>query len=129
MTPIENLLQRLDKVTSIGNGRYKACCPAHDDKTTSMALTEAEEGKVLIHFFAGCIPAEIIAAVGLSIGELFPEGENNNWNDYIKKYNPAKDRHTLKTFQTMRDSGMEITELDINQAEIAVKRIKNEGRI
>ena len=37
----------------VGQGSYTACCPAHDDKTPSLSITEISDG-VLIHCHAGC---------------------------------------------------------------------------
>lgn len=40
-----------------------ACCPAHDDTTASLAITEARDGKPLVHCHAGCSQATVIAAL------------------------------------------------------------------
>ena len=69
---INNLLERLDKVKG-SNGKYQACCPAHDDKNPSMAITETADGKVLVKCFAGCTADEIVGAIGLELKDLFPE--------------------------------------------------------
>ena len=45
--PAELILQRLEKVKPKGNGKWTACCPAHTDKTPSLSITEASDGKVL----------------------------------------------------------------------------------
>jgi len=39
---IEILLSRLEKVKPHGNGKYLACCPAHNDKSPSLAIREIE---------------------------------------------------------------------------------------
>ena len=67
------LLSRLNKVQKIGLGRWKACCPAHDDKTPSLAIREEDDGRVLIKCFAGCSALDVITAVGLEWDALFPE--------------------------------------------------------
>lgn len=70
-----DLLSRLDKVKGTGPGRYTARCPAHDDKGPSLAVRELDDGRVLLHCFAGCSVHEIVGAVGLDIGALFPSRE------------------------------------------------------
>lgn len=70
---IDNLLSRLDKVRSTGPGRWSACCPAHDDKSPSLTIRELEDGRILIHDFAGCSTADVLAAVGLEFSDLYPE--------------------------------------------------------
>jgi hypothetical protein len=51
-------------------------CPAHEDRNPSLSITE-KNGKVLIHCFAGCGPADVIAA--LRVRGLWPEDEQNSW--------------------------------------------------
>lgn len=75
--PIGKVLHALSDVTKkspvqSGNG-WKACCPAHDDKTPSLSVTEAEDGRVLLKCFAGCSTNSVLAALGLTTGDLFPD--------------------------------------------------------
>ena len=51
---------------------YTARCPAHEDRTASLSLSEADDGRVLLHCFAGCGAGDVVAALGLSLGDLFP---------------------------------------------------------
>ena len=69
------LLDRLEKVRKTGPGRWIACCPAHDDHSPSLALRELDDGRVLVHCFAGCSAHEIVSAVGLDLSDLFPPRE------------------------------------------------------
>lgn len=68
---IDNILQRLDKVKKAGKG-YQARCPAHDDSGPSLSLREADDGRVLLHCFAGCSTPAVVAAIGLTMVDLFP---------------------------------------------------------
>jgi len=54
MVPIEQLLSSLLKVRKVGIGRWIACCPAHNDSKPSLAIRETDDGRVLLHCFAGC---------------------------------------------------------------------------
>jgi len=74
MTPVENLLQRLEKVKG-RNGRWTARCPAHNDKGPSLAIREVDDGRILLHCFAGCDTANVVGAVGLDMSDLFPPDE------------------------------------------------------
>ncbi|MEC4749075.1 CHC2 zinc finger domain-containing protein [Methylomicrobium sp. Wu6] len=69
---IENLLNRLDAVKRTGQGRYIAKCPAHPDKSPSLAAAE-KNGNIVFHCFAGCEPADVLAAIGLTFSDLYPE--------------------------------------------------------
>lgn len=67
------LLQHLAKVKQTRSGSWLACCPAHDDKTASLSIRELDDGRTLVHCFAGCSVEEILSAVGLSFDDLYPE--------------------------------------------------------
>lgn len=69
----ETLLSRLEKVRRLGPGRWQACCPAHGDKSPSLAVRELDDGRTLIHCFAECDTESVLAAVGLTFDDLFPE--------------------------------------------------------
>ena len=72
---VNNLLNSLDRVRKMGADRWVACCPAHNDKSPSLAIRELSDGAVLLHCFAGCSAHEIVSAVGLDLSELFPENQ------------------------------------------------------
>ncbi len=69
---VDLLLSKLDGVKRTGDGRYLARCPAHQDKRASLSVRETDEGKILVHCFAGCSVHEVISAAGLEISDLFP---------------------------------------------------------
>ena len=71
MSALDLILPRLERVKRSGNG-YTARCPAHDDKTASLSLTAAEDGRVLVHCFAGCPVHDVVGAIGLTVSDLFP---------------------------------------------------------
>lgn len=71
------LLNCLEKVHEKPNGQYIARCPAHKDKTPSLAIREVSSGRVLLHCFAGCDPENILNAVGLTFSDLIPECSGN----------------------------------------------------
>jgi len=66
------LLDRLDKAKRTAPGKWSAKCPAHDDKGPSLAVRELDDGRVLVHCFAGCGVDEILGAVGLGFDALYP---------------------------------------------------------
>lgn len=67
-----DLLSRLTKVKQTGPDSWIACCPAHEDRSPSMTIRDAG-GKVLLHCFAGCEPAAILEAIGLTFSDLFAD--------------------------------------------------------
>ena len=53
-------LSSLDKFRRVGQDRYVACCPAHDDKNPSLSITQTPD-KVLVHCFAGCSQQTVLS--------------------------------------------------------------------
>ena len=85
-------VERLDKVRQTGNSRWTARCPAHPDKNPSLIVSEGDDGRVLIHCFAGCGIEAIVAAVGAELADIMPE-VNRGQQQYrpIRKPFPAAD--------------------------------------
>ena len=73
MEPVELLLSRLEHVRANRNGTWVARCPAHDDRSPSLSIATGDDGKVLLHCFAGCGAVDVVEAVGLELSSLFPE--------------------------------------------------------
>ncbi len=68
---IDNILSRLEKVKA-RNGAYTACCPAHTDKSPSLAIRELDDGRILLKCFADCSVQDILGAIGMDMNDLFP---------------------------------------------------------
>lgn len=79
MTPIENVLSRLEAVRQRQPGQWSARCPgpnhAHGDRTPSLSIRENTDGAVLLHCFGGCEVGSIVTALGLELADLFPPRE------------------------------------------------------
>lgn len=72
ITPsIDTVIARLDRVRRCGRG-FIARCPAHEDKSASLSLAEGGDGRILLHCFAGCESADVVAALGFEWRDLFP---------------------------------------------------------
>jgi len=65
-----------------GPQRAQAQCPAHDDRGPSLAITQIE-GQVLVYCHAGCRTEDVLAGVGLTLGDLFddPRGATYRYDD------------------------------------------------
>ena len=83
---VHELLARLEGVRDRGHGQWLARCPAHDDRRPSLSIKEINDGTILLHCFALCSPADIVAAVGIELADLFPDklephkGKKPRWN-------------------------------------------------
>lgn len=67
------LLSRLDKVRATGHSEWVACCPAHEDRSPSLSVKDTEDGRVLLHCFAGCSAEDVLTSVGLTFADIMPE--------------------------------------------------------
>lgn len=70
------IITRLSGVRQTGPSRWIARCPAHDDRSPSLAVRETDDGRILIHCFGGCDVSAVVTAVGLTLSDLFPPREN-----------------------------------------------------
>lgn len=68
--PFERLLGRLEGVQRHGKG-CRALCPACGGKSRKLSVTQGDDGRVLLHDFGGCSPHDVLAAVGLTVSDLF----------------------------------------------------------
>lgn len=72
MTPAENFLSRVEGVRQTGPGRWLFRVPTRKDKRPSGSARELDDGRLLIHDFAGDSAVDILAAVGLELSDLYP---------------------------------------------------------
>lgn len=70
---IDDLLSRFEKVRVTATGEWMACCSAHDDKSPSLAIKDAGDGRVLIHCFGGCETVAVLAMIGLRLTDVMPD--------------------------------------------------------
>ena len=70
---LETLIDRLDGVRKTGVDKYVARCPAHDDRSPSLAIKDCGDGRILIHDFAGCDTENVLAALGLTFTDIMPD--------------------------------------------------------
>lgn len=68
----ETILSRLQNVRKRSADQWSARCPAHEDKGPSLSIRGLDNGRILLHCFAGCNVADVVAAVGLELDSLFP---------------------------------------------------------
>lgn len=76
--PLRTVRDALDRhdCGPVGSDRkFMARCPAHDDRSPSLSVGEGLDGRVLLHCFACCSTADIVAALGLHLSDLFAGGQ------------------------------------------------------
>ncbi len=73
---VRELLARLDHVRPVKDG-WIARCPSHDDRNPSLSVSE-RDGRILLHCHAGCETGAILAALGLTMADLFGDSKPSN---------------------------------------------------
>ncbi len=114
------LISRLDKCKRTGNGTWLACCPAHEDRSPSMSIREVEDGRVLVHCFAGCGVEEILGAVGLEFDALFPPKPLGDHVPAVRRPYPAADVLEALAFEAIV--------LAVTAADLATGSLTDEAR-
>jgi len=63
-------------------GSWSAQCPAHEDRKPSLSV-RGIEGQVLVHCHAGCETVDLLAALNMSMRDLYdePSGSTYRYND------------------------------------------------
>lgn len=125
------LLSRLDGVRRTGQGRWLARCPAHEDRTASLSIRELDDGRVLVHDFAGCDVEHVLAATGLGFDALFPTGPLGEFKSPRRLAFPAIDVLQAIAFEARVvglvaydiGAGKTITEADRERVKLAAERI------
>ena len=66
LADFEDVLDKLEVASR--NGEKAMCfCPAHDDRNSPSLSLKAENGRLLLHCFAGCRPEDIVSEIGLQM--------------------------------------------------------------
>src|SRR5215211_5220838 len=86
LADFEDVLDRLD-VASRNGEKAMSFCPAHDDRSSPSLSLKSENGRLLMHCFAGCKPEDIVSEIGLQIKDLFVEGGGGS---FITPNTPAR---------------------------------------
>jgi hypothetical protein len=73
MSAADKFLSRVEGVVQKGQGRWIFRVPTRKDRHASGSARELDDGRLLIHDFAGSSVVEMLAAVGLEMSDLYPE--------------------------------------------------------
>jgi hypothetical protein len=126
------LLSLLRGVKPTGPGRWVSRCPAHEDKRPSLAIRQLDDARILIHCFAGCATGDILAAVGLTMEDLFPERQDG--------YGGVRERRPFSAIDILRcisfealivaiaannlAQGVALPEADVKRLQLAAGRLQ-----
>lgn len=98
MSNINQLLACLKKVKKVGQDKWVASCPAHNDKSPSLAVTQKPDGIILVKCFGcGANGLDVINALGLDPSSLFPPSDKPKYGKQTRKgFSSWQLLHTLE---------------------------------
>ncbi len=101
------ILDRFRDAKAAGDGKWMAFCPVHADGQQhgrrSLSIGQADDGRVLLHCFAGCEPESIVGAVGLGMADLFPESTRNGYKAPTPR--PPSGKQIVATYDYRDEDG------------------------
>lgn len=110
---ITNLLTRLEKVKEKRANQWVACCPAHQDKSPSLAIALTQDGRILLNCWAGCSALDVITAVGLDWSALFPPKDDyKSIMDHLQKKRGTVDDYVVAAYDSDVKNQKKITQSD-----------------
>jgi 5S rRNA maturation endonuclease (ribonuclease M5) len=97
---LSDFLARLEHVKPITGG-HMARCPAHQDDTASLSVTEGKDGRILLHCHANCETRSIVTAMALDMADLFPAKDRIGLGEPTAIYD-YRDEHGTLRYQSLR---------------------------
>jgi hypothetical protein len=70
---LEEFVQAFPGAKRTGPHRYRAPCPSCGGRSLKLSIADIE-GVLVVHCFASCSPEQVLAAVGLTFRNLYPDG-------------------------------------------------------
>ena len=128
---LDLVLSRLEKVNSLGKGKYLAICPSHDDRSPSLAIKQVDD-RILIHCFAGCDTADVLQSMQLEFSDIMPNTAKGN---FPREKSPFYSSDVLKTLREdmqiliacalHMSKGFKLCESDLRRLFLASSKIKH----
>ena len=122
-----DIVKHFNKPKRLGPGQWQVCCPAHDDQTQSLTITEAED-KTLMHCHAGCSNEEILDRVGLKMRDLYKESRDRQpqWKKGLESQYDYYDDHGKYIASKLRFSGKRFSWAVVKGGEADFKHVPKE---
>ena len=117
-----DIVNRLDFCKSVREGEWLARCPSHDDKSPSLTIKDAGDGRTLVHCFAGCGANEVLNAIGLELQDLYPPTDRNYHAERTQKERTI-DELVIEIARADRAAGKSISPTDRDREAEAFARL------
>jgi hypothetical protein len=95
---MQEVLSRLRGVRQCGDG-WEAFCPAHEDRhRQSLSVSTGDDARILLHCHRGCSTDAVLAALRMSMGDLYPAARTNG-------HHPARGGRIVVTYDYTDSAG------------------------
>ncbi|MCG7868385.1 MAG: hypothetical protein JAY74_18720 [Candidatus Thiodiazotropha taylori] len=130
--PIENILNRLEKVREMGKpGQWMARCPAHDDKTPSLSISLSGDS-IGIYCHGGCSTEDVLDSIGLTFTDLYGKEDAHRQASHANKGEKARkhlnpfdiDLMVLKLAEADLEAGRTLSIEDQARVALAKERLR-----
>lgn len=118
----QDIVNRLDFCKTSGKDSWMARCPAHDDKSPSLKITDISGGRTLIHCHAGCGAIDVLAAIGLELSDLYPPTDRN-YHAERKQHTRSVDELVIEIAAADRKAGKALSYEDREREAEAFARV------
>jgi len=128
---IKTFLSHFTKVRQMKPNHWMACCPAHDDKTPSLSITERPD-RTLIYCHAGCEAEDVLKKADLSWSDLYRNQFKAAYEQAAHKrikvdIDPLDvEKRVLAIAKARIDQGIEMSIDDRARVALAVERLREE---
>jgi hypothetical protein len=105
--PVDKVIAALDRSgchPRPSGSSWSAKCPAHEDKNPSLSFGKGVDGRVLVKCHAGCLVETVVARLGLSLSDLFPESPQPTRKSIIDRVYDYVDADGALRYQVVRYS-------------------------
>jgi hypothetical protein len=116
----KQILDRLSKYRAVGDNVWMACCPAHNDGSPSLKITELADERVLINCHAGCGALDVLTAVGLGWDAVMPPGEHYKSVDHRRS--DKLDDFVVELAEDAKRHKRPLSQADKERYKLALKR-------
>ena len=126
--PVDILLRRLKCVQQRRENQWEALCPCHPDKSPSLRIGRGEDGRALVHCQAGCKPQDVVASVGLTMGDLFTRSTRSYGKQsrigYLSPFERSHELDIIRIVECDLKKGKKLNDLDAARYEVAIRKTK-----
>jgi putative DNA primase/helicase len=95
-----SILEKFERAKTVSGG-WMVRCPAHQDDTSSLSVSEGQDGRTLFHCHAGCDTDAILSALGLELRDLFRDEPRPSRGQPVAAYDYVDERGQL-LYQSVR---------------------------